>query len=138
MGSDKAALTAVVVLIVSMSTVGTGAVAAAQRSVLDGVFTSAQASRGARTFERTCASCHDTGEFSGGRFRLSWVGRTAGDLFDTVSTLMPEGDPGSLTADEYASLVAYLLDLNGYPAGQVPLPTDEMVLQMVQIDEPWD
>ncbi len=104
-------------------------------SVLDGVFTSAQASRGEQTFDRVCASCHDTGEFSGGRFRLSWVGRTAGDLFDTMSTLMPEADPGSLSPDAYASLVAYLFRLNGYPAGEVALPTDLAALQRVQIVE---
>ena len=104
-------------------------------SVLDGVFTSAQASRGEQTFNRVCASCHDTGEFSGGRFRLSWVGRTAGDLFDTMSTLMPEADPGSLSPDAYASLIAYLFRLNGYPAGEVALPTDLAALQRVQIVE---
>ena len=115
--------------------VGMGGPASAQDSVLDGVFTSAQAARGERTFKRVCTACHDIGEFSGGRFRLSWVGRSAGDLFDTMSTSMPEGDPGSLSPDEYVSLVAYLFRLNGYPTGAAPLPADEMVLQTVQIEE---
>ena len=74
---------------------GGGSQGAAGGSVLDGVFTPAQASGGERTFNRVCAACHDTTEFSGGRFRLSWVGRTVGDLFDSISTLMPEGDPGA-------------------------------------------
>ena len=59
-------------------------------SVLDGVFTSAQASRGEQTFSEACARCHDTREFTAGRFRLEWTGRTAGDLYETISTLMPE------------------------------------------------
>lgn len=102
-------------------------------SVLDGVFTQAQASRGEATFRRVCAACHDTGEFSGGRFRLSWVGRSAGDLFDTIATLMPEGDPGSLTPAQYAALVAYLLQLNGYPAGEAALPASLSALRALEI-----
>ena len=105
----------------------------AQGSVMDGVFTSAQASQGERTFENLCASCHDTSEFSGGRFQFTGGGRTIADLYETISTLMPEGDPGSLSADEYAAVVAYLLRLNEYPTGIAPLPTDEMVLQTVEI-----
>ena len=104
-------------------------------SVLDGVFTEAQASRGERTFRQACSACHDTGEFSGGRFRLSWVGRSAGDLFDTISTLMPEGDPGSLSPAEYASVVAYLLQLNGYPAGGAALPASPSALRTLEIVE---
>ena len=109
--------------------------AVAQSSVWDGVFTSAQASRGEQTFERVCVACHDTGEFSGARFRLSWSGQSAGDLFDTVSTLMPEGDPGSLSPGEYAALVAFLFRLNGYPSGEVSLPADIRALGLVQIEE---
>lgn len=104
-------------------------------SVADGVFTEAQASRGEQTFREVCAACHDTGEFSGGRFRLTWVGRTAGDLFDTIATLMPEGDPGSLSPAEYATLVAYLLQLNGYPAGAADLPAALQELRGMEIVE---
>ena len=104
-------------------------------SVLDGVFTEAQASSGEATFRRVCAACHDTGEFSGGRFRLTWVGQSAGDLFDTIATLMPEGDPGSLRPAQYAALVAYLLQLNGYPAGEAALPTSLSALRGLEIVE---
>ena len=102
----------------------------------DGVFTEAQASRGEATFRRVCSACHDTGEFSGGRFRLTWVGQTAGDLFDTIATLMPEGDPGSLTPAQYAGVVAYLLQVNGYPAGESDLPTSLSALRGMEIVAP--
>ena len=105
-------------------------------SVADGVFTEAQASRGEATFRRVCSACHDTGEFSGGRFRLTWVGQTAGDLYDTIATLMPEGDPGSLTPAQYAAVVAYLLQVNGYPAGESDLPTSLSVLRAMEIVAP--
>ena len=102
-------------------------------SVLDGVFTEVQATRGEATFRRVCSACHDTGEFSGGRFRLTWVGQSAADLFDTIATLMPEGDPGSLTPAQYAGVVAYLLQLNGYPAGEADLPTSLSALRGLEI-----
>ena len=105
-------------------------------SVLDGVFTAAQASRGERTFSDVCAACHDTGEFSGGRFRISWVGRPVGELFETISTLMPEADPGSLSPAEYAAIVAYLLQVNGYPAGDADLPTNVRALGQLEIVSP--
>ena len=110
-----------------------GAAGQSGGSVLDGVFTEAQASRGEATFRRVCAACHDPGEFSGGRFRLTWVGQSAGDLFDTIATLMPEGDPGSLSPAQYAAVVAYLLQLNGYPAGEAALPTSLSALRAMEI-----
>ena len=105
-------------------------------SVADGVFTAAQASRGEATFRRVCSACHDTNEFSGGRFRLTWVGQSAGDLYDTIATLMPEGDPGSLTPAQYAAVVAYLLQVNGYPAGESDLPTSLSALRAMEIVAP--
>ena len=36
---------------------------------------------------------------------------------------MPEADPGSLSPAEYAAIVAYLLQINNYPAGDTDLPT---------------
>ena len=150
-----AALAPVVVLVAGLAVGGAGAsggpeaagpagapaaeVAAGQSSagsVLDGVFTPAQASRGERTFSDVCAACHDTGEFSGGRFRISWVGRPVGELFETISTLMPEADPGSLSPAEYAAIVAYLLQINNYPAGDTDLPTSVRALGQLEIAPP--
>ena len=110
--------------------------AASATSVSDGVFTSNQASAGEETFQQACSFCHAANEFSGGRFILRWNGQTAGDIFDVVSTQMPEGNPGSLRPAEYAGLVAYVLSLNGYPAGENPLPDDLSALQNLKIDAP--
>jgi cytochrome c len=115
---------------------GSPSAPSASASVLDGIFTPAQASRGERTFSDVCAACHDTGEFSGGRFRISWVGRPVGELFETISTLMPEADPGSLSPAEYAAIVAYLLQLNNYPAGDADLPTSVRALGQLEIVSP--
>ncbi len=104
------------------------------QSVLDGVFTVAQASDGEETFRQACMVCHATDEFTGVRFSFRWSGLTAGDVFEVVSTLMPEDDPGSLRPDEYASVVAYMLNLNGYPSGTTPLPADLTALRRVRIE----
>ena len=109
------------------------AASAGGRSVLDGVFTARQASRGDRRFRQVCAACHSISEFRGGRFRLVWVGRTVGELFQTVSTLMPEDDPGSLSPEEYSAIISYMLRENGYPAGEQDLATDASTLQDIRI-----
>ena len=124
---------ALVVGLISAGWVSEPAGAQSGGSVLDGVFTEAQATRGEATFRRVCSACHDTGEFSGGRFRLTWVGQSAADLYDTIATLMPEGDPGSLTPAQYAGVVAYLLQLNGYPAGEADLPASLSALRGLEI-----
>ena len=102
-------------------------------SVLDGIFTARQASRGEATFRQVCAACHNISEFRGGRFRLVWVGRTVGDLFETMSTLMPEEDPGSLSPEEYSAIISYMLRENGYPAGEENLAGDASTLQDIRI-----
>ncbi len=80
-----------------------------------------------------CASCHGINEFSGARFRLVWVGRTVGDLFQSMSTLMPEDDPGSLSPEEYSAILSYLLRENGYPVGEEDLAADASTLQAIHI-----
>lgn len=106
----------------------------AARSVLDGVYTTAQASRGEARFERSCDQCHQPTEFSGGRFRLKWSGQTVDDLYGFIATSMPDTDPGSLTPEQYADLVAYLLSLNNYPTGDSELPTDRALLSALRIE----
>lgn len=105
-------------------------------SVLDGVFTERQATRGETRFGQVCAGCHRINDFAGGRFRVVWVGRTVGDLFQTISTLMPEDNPGSLSPEEYADIVGYMLRENRYPAGAADLAADASALQDMRIEAP--
>ena len=106
----------------------------AVRSVLDGVFTARQVSRGAGRFRQVCVACHSINDFRGARFRLIWVGRSVGDLFLVMSTLMPEGNPGSLSPEEYANIISYILSENGYPAGEVDLAADQPTLASIRIE----
>jgi hypothetical protein len=65
---------------------------------------------------------------------LKWAGQTVDDLYGFISTAMPDANPGSLTAEQYADVVAYLLSLNGYPAGESELPTDRDLLRGLRIE----
>jgi len=94
-------------------------------SIWDGVYTDAQAARGATAFSARCANCHGadlggTGEapaLSGARFLSDFDGVSLGDVFDRIRTTMPQDNPGSLTRDEAADILAYLLKANALPAG---------------------
>ena len=105
-------------------------------SVADGVFTSDQADRGKKQFQQTCAACHSVSEHTGKNFESKWSGSTVGDVFDLVSNTMPEGDPGGLKPDEYASILAFFLSESGYKQGDKELPPDLELLKKIRIEAP--
>ena len=47
------------------------------------------------------------------------------DLFYIIRTLMPYGQPATLSKQEYIEIIAYILMVNGYPAGAQPLVGDQ-------------
>ena len=60
-----------------------------------------------------------------------WQDGNLGDLFTIVKVTMPQDKPASLTDEEYAAIVAYLLQANRYPAGQQELHPDPAALKGV-------
>ena len=117
-----------------------GAQQAASRSVWDGVYTAAQARSGALT-SGLCTSCHgdsfegDRGPaLTGEEFVSRWDGRTVGDLFELIRLTMPDDDPGALTRQQYADLVAYILSTNKFPAGKTELARDVAVLKEIRFE----
>ncbi len=96
------------------------------------VFTAEQATRGQRVFTTVCAVCHGRNEFTGPIFALTWMAEPVGHLFQHISTAMPQDRPGSLSPEEYAAIVAYLLQLNGLTAGDQELPADEELLSRMR------
>ena len=85
-----------------------------QLTTLDGVYTEEQAQRGAEVNEQICRECHDDEEFIGAFIR-SWAGASVAALYDDIYSLMPEDQPGSLPPQQYADVIAYILQLNGLP-----------------------
>jgi mono/diheme cytochrome c family protein len=95
-----------------------------------GLFTSGQAATGARIYADSCARCHGANleGVSGPALKGSDLtapgaqGRlTVSDIFKYMTSLMPAGDPGSLTHEQYVDVMAFLLRENGNPAGSKPL-----------------
>jgi mono/diheme cytochrome c family protein len=108
---------------------GTLAPALAQDIALS--FTNEQADAGRALYDSGCAQCHganlDDGALGsplkGPQFMQAYGGRNAAELFDITRSTMPQVSPGSLSAAEYASLVAFMLRENSIVPGDTPLPT---------------
>jgi mono/diheme cytochrome c family protein len=107
-------------------------VAAATQTTLDGVYSAAQATRGDGTFSSLCTGCHTAASFKGGTF-LAWADVPLAELFLYLTEAMPEDAPGSLTAAEYADIIAFLLKANGMPAGTEDLKADTATLGKITI-----
>ncbi len=104
-----------------------------QVTTLDGVYTEEQAERGAEVVEDVCRECHDDEEFVGAFIR-SWAGASLAALYDDIYSLMPEDQPGSLPPQQYADVIAYILQLNGLPPGETELGIARESLERVLIE----
>ena len=99
------------------------------QSVWDGVYTVEQAQRGAPLYQQSCAECHGPdlagGEMSpglvGGEFVWNWNGLSVGDLFERLRVSMPQGEPNSVSRQEKADILAFLLQANDFPVGDTEL-----------------
>jgi mono/diheme cytochrome c family protein len=110
------------------------------RTVWDGVYTEAQATRGVTDFGQSCAGCHalaaqGKAPLVGESFWKSFAQKTVGDLLEFVSANMPNGNPRSLSESSYRDIVALMLKSNGFPAGNSELRGDNIAdVQIVQKD----
>ena len=102
-------------------------------TILDRVYSVAQAERGESQFKQSCAACHTLSEFAEPALSTRWEGQTLGDLYAFISTQMPEGAGGSLKPEEYASVIAYFLHISGFPVGSEDMPADKDVLKKIGI-----
>src|SRR5918993_2813765 len=112
------------------------AAAAAERPTTSGVFSAKQAERGEGVYRTSCQSCHAKSEYTGDKFKVAWVSKSAFDVFDQIRTTMPEDNPGSLERQQYIDVLAYIFSLNAYPAGANELPGDDDGLKKIKIDNP--
>src|SRR5579871_1040235 len=113
----------------------------ATRSVWDGVFSQDQAKEGQPLYNENCSSCNGDNllgqdvapALTGGEFLSNWDGLTLGDLFERIRTTMPANRPGSLSREKNAAILAYILNVNQFPAGKTMLSGQKEVLDEIKI-----
>jgi mono/diheme cytochrome c family protein len=137
----KIAIVAMVGLVAAGAFRGIGAnntLSAQQKTQWDGVYTEEQAKRGEPLYAEKCSSCHGPdmtgGEMApgltGGEFTANWNDLSLGDLFERMRISMPQNNPGSLSRQQNADVLAAILKKANYPAGKAELPTQTEVLNM--------
>jgi quinoprotein glucose dehydrogenase len=118
------------------------AMAEANRSVWDGVYTEEQARRGQALYGKECAACHGP-DMSGGEsapaltgsgFMANWSGLTVGDLFERMRQSMPQDDPGRVSRQGNADILSFILSANRFPAGKTELDKQTEVLKGIRFE----
>ena len=67
----------------------------------------------------------DAPPLAGPSFLSGWGNRPVRELFDLTRATMPLEGAGTLSAREYLGIIAYILQVNGVPAGDRALANDE-------------
>ena len=98
------------------------------RSVSDGVYSAAQATRGQAIYKAQCAECHGNAlegtvgsPLTGDSFLSDWSARPLSAFVDKIQKTMPFSAPGSLSQQQSADLTAYILQFGKFPAGRAEL-----------------
>ena len=112
-----------------------------QTTSASGVYTEAQATRGAVLYADNCSYCH-LNDLSGGdlapaltgpSFVARWSMRSLGELFDYMRSVMPLNSPGGLSAQQNADLLAFMLRRADYPPGAKELPASTEALDPIAL-----
>ena len=109
------------------------------RTVRDGVYTDAQAERGRASYQQACVACHredlrgdnTAPSLVGESFTFLWGDMEISELLARMQKLMPPERPGSLPAQTYIDIVAFMLQKNAFPAGNMELSADPAALHIL-------
>jgi mono/diheme cytochrome c family protein len=118
-----------------------------QRTVWDGVYTTAQAARGQQLYKEKCGYCHRDDLAGGGSeagapalkgpiFTIRWRDQPLSDLFVTIGTTMPQNKPDSMMPQDVIDIVSFLLKANEMPEGDTELPPDLEELKRIGMTKP--
>ena len=111
------------------------------QTVWSGVYSETQAYRGEKVADTTCIGCHGPGldggdsgpKLVGEVFLGNWSSQPVSELFEWIREAMPPEAAGSLSKEDTAAVVAYILKQNKMPAGKQPLPTEREELSRIQM-----
>ena len=107
-----------------------------------GLYSAAPAARGEEIYQQFCAVCHGArlqgtpaAPLTGEAFRGRWEDgkHTLDDLYYIIRSLMPNSAPGSLSKAQYADVVAFILKVNNYPAGEEELVPKAAAMKAVTL-----
>ena len=110
------------------------------RTIWDGVYTEAQAKRGEAVYFDTCVRCHGpalmggndgAGPLIGPTFNGNWNGVPLGQMVDRMRATMPLDKPSTLTRQQTADVLTYILSVNKVPAGKTELPRQVDILNTI-------
>jgi len=132
--SSRAALILALLFVPSMSMQ-----AQQPRTVRDGVFTDAQATRGAAIYKDKCASCHGptlggslAPPLAGEAFAANWGGPLSA-IVDKIQATMPANAMGTLTRPQAADVLAFMLQTSKFPAGRAELSSEDAALKAITL-----
>jgi len=98
------------------------------KTTWDGVYSKAQAAKGEAVYNEKCQKCHGADaagsaapSLADSGFAGDWDGLTLAQLFDRTRSSMPQDAPQSMGREETATIIAYLLSKNNFPAGDADL-----------------
>ena len=111
------------------------------KKIWDGVFTEAQAARGKPAYETSCGRCHNNAmvgsdrapALKGDGFFSHWENDTLDKLFTKIRDTMPAGGIESVTDAGKLDILAYVLSVNGAPAGNEELSLELPTLEAITI-----
>ena len=100
-----------------------------------GPFTQAQVDAGRIAFNANCGVCHGVNlqggshrtPLTGSSFLVGWGNRSTAEYFRYIQTRMPYREPGTLSSETYAAIVAYILAANGAQPGSETLTAESSV-----------
>jgi mono/diheme cytochrome c family protein len=125
--------------ILCLSLAGEEQASAQGRTVLDGVYSEAQAARGKEAYTQGCVTCHMEslrGFFEGGAappiigesFVKGWEAASVLDLFAKLRDTMPKDNADSVDEASKLDILTYLLQMNEFPVGKADLAMDTSLL----------
>lgn len=130
------------IALATLTLIGTSwtVIAQANRTAADGVYTEAQASRGAATYDMQCRACHGATlggglapPLAGADFLRVWNKLPLADLVDKIQNTMPATNPGTLSRAQATDVVAYLLKTSAFPSGSTELRPDDALKQIALV-----
>jgi mono/diheme cytochrome c family protein len=141
MPTNRTILLGAILVAIGLGAHAISAAAQSSRTIWNGVFSTAQAKRGEAIAGQRCAACHNA-DLAGGQdgpplvgsdVLQAWNGSTVSDLFDRIRTTMPADAPQSLSAQDTADILAFILSQNKCPSGEQELRSDVDALKQIQI-----